>query len=1030
MCRVSAVINCSYTCTVSGNYLVGGAIGSGWSGHNFTTGSGTVLDPYIIYTAQDLDLVREALAAHYRLGNNINLSSYENWEPIGDASDSFTGSFDGNGYTISSLTSQKGGLFGHCVGTEIKNCGVINVSISGYGGSLANSVYSTSVSNCYTTGSLQDGGGGLLGYAENSSVSHCNSSATVIGEGKTTAGLIGEAESTSVSDCFATGAVSGWRTGGLIGITDRCCFVSDSYATGMVSGGLIAGGLIADCGRTFVNNCYVTGNVTVGPDSEENNSYTKAGGLIGLASRSSIYNSYATGNVNGGYFAGGLIGLGSEGTLGYCYALNNSISANEENINRVMGASGGPMFKTDSGFLPMILLIGNYANQAMQINGVTCSGISDGASLYGEDIANATPPFPSVQWENNPPLATHDSVVVGNFGVYRTIFVCGADDEYQGTNPDFDPDGDYVYLTSITNISCDGAEPASINLSISSTGNSIKFYNGSNFIGTITCDYTITDLKGGFDTATLTIKVIDNTPPELTLFVGNVEKTVSGFDGGEGLEEVGTGIYTQHVYMLRGDTFVEPGGSVRDLGDGLISWEKVVVDSNLNTNNIGFYRIDYSVSDSAGNTTTACRLVKVLDPDADEDGDGVPNKDENFEYGGGDAGSNGPDPDDPPITPPPPEDNDDTKPNVNPEGVEVGMKEEVIRRSFVTSHESFNDEDFPQSIKDIIKEEDYKVEIGFKCETEDKEGESEAYKIGIVHPTPSTHDDGNCKGCVYEKLNKFNEGAPYYQFGTLDYTTFGEAGSDWKITYKTAKEYKSTIKPLRGTGGEVSKIIVGVGAFPDDVGGQNDFVFKDNQLISENNVKTKIQFLPVFEYLWMKKKYEEAIFFTFWKYKKTLEKVADELRVGNYTVFTEKIPIVICTYDEGLTKYNLDLDQGTLACYYDPRPIDELLGLNPKIYIFYDRFMLKPDRENVMIGTFLHEMVHWHLDKLGMQGDFHHGYFLGPYALQAKYANETGEDIEDIKSSYKNAMQQDFPNDSKWIVNEYDPEQYSEQNKY
>ena len=98
----------------------------------FAGGNGTKEDLWQIASAEQLQLVRENLAGHYVLVADIDLSGYENWEPIGafrslsDAPEdaevpnpdyAFTGTFDGAGHTITNLTvsaaSPMGaGLFG------------------------------------------------------------------------------------------------------------------------------------------------------------------------------------------------------------------------------------------------------------------------------------------------------------------------------------------------------------------------------------------------------------------------------------------------------------------------------------------------------------------------------------------------------------------------------------------------------------------------------------------------------------------------------------------------------------------------------------------------------------------------------------------------------------------------------------------------------------------------------------------------------------------------------------------------------
>ena len=49
----------------------------------FAAGAGIVEDPWQIATADQLNRVRDDLTAHYVLINDIDLSSYENWVPIG-----------------------------------------------------------------------------------------------------------------------------------------------------------------------------------------------------------------------------------------------------------------------------------------------------------------------------------------------------------------------------------------------------------------------------------------------------------------------------------------------------------------------------------------------------------------------------------------------------------------------------------------------------------------------------------------------------------------------------------------------------------------------------------------------------------------------------------------------------------------------------------------------------------------------------------------------------------------------------------
>ena len=63
--------------------------------------------------------------------------------------------------------------------------------------------------------------------------------------------------------------------------------------------------------------------------------------------------------------------------------------------------------------------------------------------------------------------------------------------------------------------------------------------------------------------------------------------------------------------LTTNDTYIEPGYTAADDTDGNLSSSVVVDSSAVNTSVIGSYSVIYSVSDSAGNSTTATRVVNV-----------------------------------------------------------------------------------------------------------------------------------------------------------------------------------------------------------------------------------------------------------------------------------------------------------------------------------------------------------------------------------------------------------------------------------
>jgi hypothetical protein len=213
----------------------------------FSEGDGSAGNAYVITTATHLQNVGNNPDASYVLGNDIDASSITNFDPIGDSSNKFTGTFDGSEYTISELTISRDsedyvGLFGYVNGGTIDNVGVGNVDITGskHVGGLVGYNQDATVANSYATGSVSGVGnvGGLVGTHDDS-------------DGATTA------FEATITNSYATNSVSGTNTvGGLVGlITDGT--VTTSYAVGDVTGNSEIGGLIGKTPTSVpVSNAY------------------------------------------------------------------------------------------------------------------------------------------------------------------------------------------------------------------------------------------------------------------------------------------------------------------------------------------------------------------------------------------------------------------------------------------------------------------------------------------------------------------------------------------------------------------------------------------------------------------------------------------------------------------------------------------------------------------------------------------------------------------------------------------------------
>ena len=228
------------------------------------------------------------------LGTNIDLTG-KDWTPIGTSfRNSYTGTFDGGGHTITGLTvttnDQFVGLFGSLgeAGT-VKNVVMEGVQItnnhgSGYvGGVVGNS--DGTIENCSVSGSVSGTvrAGGVVGVQWGASITGCSSSATVKGT-RCAGGVAGETnDGATMVACYATGNVTIE-----LGHSDR----------------VYVGGLVGFNGGNDVLACYATGNVT------------------------------STGSSTGEVLIGGLVG-GNYTTVTACYWKNNheqGIGYNKEGI--------------------------------------------------------------------------------------------------------------------------------------------------------------------------------------------------------------------------------------------------------------------------------------------------------------------------------------------------------------------------------------------------------------------------------------------------------------------------------------------------------------------------------------------------------------------------------------------------------------------------------------------------------------------------------------------------------------------------
>jgi len=277
-------------------------------------GSGTGADPYQIATLDDLKWLSESATAwdkNFIQTADIDVA-YTTITSIGNNTNKFTGSYDGQDYSINKLkivgTNNYVGLFGFVNSNtaELKNINLIDADVSGGNNSsvgiLVGNLEDGSVVSCYTSGTVtsRELVGGLIGRLVNGSVSGSSSSAIVSTNYQYGGGLIGYTSGATISQSYSTGdienGVSGlgnWL-GGFIG-NNNSSTISQCYSTGNVTGSGTYNGGFAGYTNGTMSNCYSKGNVT----RVNGATGTSVGAFAGNAYN--VSNCYAIGSV---YYTG------------------------------------------------------------------------------------------------------------------------------------------------------------------------------------------------------------------------------------------------------------------------------------------------------------------------------------------------------------------------------------------------------------------------------------------------------------------------------------------------------------------------------------------------------------------------------------------------------------------------------------------------------------------------------------------------------------------------------------------------------
>ena len=350
---------------------------------------------------------------HYALGSHIGTDGVSTSTPMMSA---FSGSFDGLGHSLKSLTvnvsgGRYAGLFSKAYNTLFRNLHLsnhtttINTTVSpGYAGSLAGEAKNAIVHNLLLSGSLSSNSyftGGLFGHGD---------------------------KSYSLVDTVVSGVdVSSYGSGldsigGLYGRGNGIFY--NSHVTGDISSSSgYMGGVIGNSRRVKISQVYTSGNV----NAARNPRSGAFGGLVGMGGgKVDISNSFTTGNIYGGTNVGGLVGrFHYEGvnTLTNVYSTSN-VESGIANDNAFAGGLVGAIRRhhaTSYSGLDISKAF-FYGTVTSQHGGVSSGGILGGVMSYawgypvvtnGSEI-NSQVAFENTFWKDQlAPNGTDSLCVVG-----------------------------------------------------------------------------------------------------------------------------------------------------------------------------------------------------------------------------------------------------------------------------------------------------------------------------------------------------------------------------------------------------------------------------------------------------------------------------------------------------------------------------------------------------------------------------------------------------------------------------------------
>lgn len=249
-------------------------------------------------------------------GEVTNGNRFRSWTPIGNNSNNYTGTFDGNNKTIS-------GLYFNEIRTD-------DIGLFGYVGS-GGSISNVTVIDSYFNG--RNDVGGVCGKNQGT-IKNCDNTGKVSSKRSKVGGVCGynyaKSGTATIKNCNNAGEVSANSSvGGVCGcneVENGTATIENCDNTGKVSGTSSNVGGVCGLNNGTIKNCN--------SKAEVSGKHQFTGGVCGYnyaeSGTGTITNCYNKGRVNGALTVGGVCGLNEEGSIKKCYNTGAVISTNHE----------------------------------------------------------------------------------------------------------------------------------------------------------------------------------------------------------------------------------------------------------------------------------------------------------------------------------------------------------------------------------------------------------------------------------------------------------------------------------------------------------------------------------------------------------------------------------------------------------------------------------------------------------------------------------------------------------------------------